>query len=457
MDPAEYKRQQLSDAKGVSAVGVFVAELAQRMPKTTMTNISLLLPHLDGEAYSLRSALVTVLGHLVCSDASSGSLTEDRDRSTSDASTPLLRAKQGFLDLLVERVHDVSAFTRARVLQTWAAMAEKKAVPLSHWLVVADLAIGRLGDKSALVRKAAMHLLAVMLGFNPFAPQLPSSAFASSLKEYEAKLAAMKPPEPAEEEEEARPETIEEGDEEKPADEEKDPDEEKDAEEDASSPPSPPRARPSWTAAWRLCARWSRRSRRRSVSPCRERRRRRALPPARALHPSDAIEATGLLVRLRQFGVDGADEGVRRMLALVFSRDTAVRDAAVEAVDVLFLAGADSPVAAAAAPTPPPPRRRRTRPRGGDQTPRRRRSRAPHRRGDPRAAGAGDGKELPDEPRAAAFTVLAMAAATHPSRRPARRPRRRCAERASGCRAVPGVCWAAVLSCASGGNGNVKS
>ena len=65
--------------------------------------------------------------------------------------------------------------------------------------------------------------------------------------------------------------------------------------------------------------------------------------------PSDAIEATGLLVRLRQFGVDGADEGVRRMLGLVFSRDVAVRDAAVEAVDVLFLSGADSPVAAAAA------------------------------------------------------------------------------------------------------------
>ena len=53
VDPAEYKRQQLSDAKGVSAVGVFVAELAQRTPKTTMTNISLLLPHLDGEAHSL--------------------------------------------------------------------------------------------------------------------------------------------------------------------------------------------------------------------------------------------------------------------------------------------------------------------------------------------------------------------------------------------------------------------
>ena len=125
VDPAEYKRQQLSDAVGVRCVGVFISELAERMPKTTMTNISLLLPHLDGEAYSLRSSLVTVLGHLACSGASSGALDRDQDRTTSDANAPLLRAKQGFLDLLVDRVHDVSAFTRARVLQTWALMAEK--------------------------------------------------------------------------------------------------------------------------------------------------------------------------------------------------------------------------------------------------------------------------------------------------------------------------------------------
>ena len=81
-------------------------------------------------------------GRLLCSDASSGSLDRDQDRTTSDANAPLLRAKQGFLDLLVDRTHDVSAFTRARVLQTWSTMAEKKAIPLSHWLVVADLGCG---------------------------------------------------------------------------------------------------------------------------------------------------------------------------------------------------------------------------------------------------------------------------------------------------------------------------
>ena len=102
------------------------------------------------------------------------------------------------MDLLVERVHDTSAFTRARVLNTWATMAEAKAIPLSHWLVVTDLAIGRLHDKGALVRKAAMGLASVAVGLQPVSPRsFRAAAFAESLKDYEAKLAAMTPPPPA--------------------------------------------------------------------------------------------------------------------------------------------------------------------------------------------------------------------------------------------------------------------
>ena len=303
-------------------------------------------------------------GRLLCSDASSGSLDRDQDRTTSDANAPLLRAKQGFLDLLVDRTHDVSAFTRARVLQTWSTMAEKKAIPLSHWLVVADLGIGRLGDKAALVRKAAMNLLATMLGFNPFAPTLPSAAFADSLAEYEAKLLAMAPPVTDEEESETdafekqMPETIEEGDEEdaeKPEGESAK--EGSDAENQNTEEPTEPEEKPvagdadaapeldggveavrTMVAALKTALGFAVQMGGAVTVLC------RLLASAT---PSDAIEATGLLVRLKQFGVDGADEGVRRMLGLVFSRDQSVRDAAVEAVDVLFLGGAESPMAAA--------------------------------------------------------------------------------------------------------------
>ena len=303
-------------------------------------------------------------GRLLCSDASSGSLDRDQDRTTSDANAPLLRAKQGFLDLLVDRTHDVSAFTRARVLQTWSMMAEKKAIPLSHWLVVADLGIGRLGDKAALVRKAAMNLLATMLGFNPFAPTLPSAAFADSLAEYEAKLLAMAPPVTDEEESETdafekqMPETIEEGDEEdaeKPEGESAK--EASDDENQNTEEPTEPEEKPvagdadaapeldggveavrTMVAALKTALGFAVQMGGAVTVLC------RLLASAT---PSDAIEATGLLVRLKQFGVDGADEGVRRMLGLVFSRDQSVRDAAVEAVDVLFLGGAESPMAAA--------------------------------------------------------------------------------------------------------------
>lgn len=53
-----------------------------------------------------------------------------------------LRSKQHLLDTLVDRARDVNAFTRARVLQTWAHLAERKVIPLGHWICVTGIAVG---------------------------------------------------------------------------------------------------------------------------------------------------------------------------------------------------------------------------------------------------------------------------------------------------------------------------
>ena len=53
-----------------------------------------------------------------------------------------LRAKQGLLATLVERCRDGNAYTRARTLQTWAALAEASAIPLGHWVCITQLAAG---------------------------------------------------------------------------------------------------------------------------------------------------------------------------------------------------------------------------------------------------------------------------------------------------------------------------
>ena len=335
VDPYDYKLQQTSDAVGVRCVGNFLSEIAERMPKTTMTNISMLMPHLDGEAYSLRSAIVSVLGQLLISQKDVVAVSDHHDNSTA----PLLRTKQGFLDLLVERVHDTSAFTRARVLNTWAIMAEAKAIPLSHWLVVTDLAIGRLHDKGALVRKAAMGLLAALLGFNPFAPQLQSATFAESLKDYEAKLAAMTPPE--------EQNTGEVG--EANADGENKGNDGETKEEDKQNPEGDANATidlngglagvRTMVAALKTALGFTVQLSGTVANLS------NLLTSSTA---SDVTEAIGLLVRMRQFNVDGATDGVRRLLGLIFAREQTIKDAVVEAVDVLYLSNAETPMIAAA-------------------------------------------------------------------------------------------------------------
>ena len=73
-------------------------------------NCSMLVPHLQGESYPMRNAIVTVLGHVLAK-----ALNEDQpmDHGNTNQLTTHLRTKQAMLDTLVERARDVSAYTRS--------------------------------------------------------------------------------------------------------------------------------------------------------------------------------------------------------------------------------------------------------------------------------------------------------------------------------------------------------
>ena len=58
---------------------------------------------------------------------------------------PLLR------QILRERAHDVNAFTRSKVLQVWAFLCDKDAIPTKAQPAVVQLATARLEDKSGQV------------------------------------------------------------------------------------------------------------------------------------------------------------------------------------------------------------------------------------------------------------------------------------------------------------------
>ncbi|XP_065857315.1 condensin-1 complex subunit CAP-D2 [Euphorbia lathyris] len=180
----------VKDTVGADNVGRFLVELADRLPKLFSTNIGVLVPHFGGESYKIRNALVGVLGKLVAKAF------KDVEGEVSSKSARL-RTKQAMLEILLERCRDVSAFTRSRVLQVWAELCDEHSVPIGLWNEVATVAAGRLEDKAAIVRKAALNLLIVMLQHNPFGPQLRIASFEATLEQYKKKLNELEPDESA--------------------------------------------------------------------------------------------------------------------------------------------------------------------------------------------------------------------------------------------------------------------
>ena len=76
------------------------------LPRSLMAHqIALLLPHLGGKAYSLRSAIVHAIGSLLHKAFDSGAVTDAADAQGAQAR---LRSKQLLLDMLVERIRWVA-------------------------------------------------------------------------------------------------------------------------------------------------------------------------------------------------------------------------------------------------------------------------------------------------------------------------------------------------------------
>lgn len=167
------------DATAFKAFAAFLPELAARLPRVVLHNISLLMSHLGNDNYMLRNGVVQVLGHLA---------RDAFDQSEAAQDENLANTRDSLLSILEERVYDVNAFTRSKVLQTWQTLVEAKAVPLAFLPSVTRLTCGRLRDKSAIVRKNAVALLRTLLQYNPYSGDLRETTFKRSLAAVEQQL-----------------------------------------------------------------------------------------------------------------------------------------------------------------------------------------------------------------------------------------------------------------------------
>ncbi|XP_030122722.4 condensin complex subunit 1 isoform X1 [Taeniopygia guttata] len=169
------------EASGVKGYATFISELAEQIPALVLSNMSVLLPHLDGESYTMRNAILAAMAEVLV-QVLSGDQLEEAARGTRDK----------FLDMLQAHECDVHSFVRSRVLQLFTRIVQSRALPLTQFQSVLSLAVGRLNDKSVLVVKNAIQLLAAFLSNNPFSSKLSWTDLDGPLKKEVQKLKEMR-------------------------------------------------------------------------------------------------------------------------------------------------------------------------------------------------------------------------------------------------------------------------
>uniref|UniRef100_A0A8C8B2Z5 Condensin complex subunit 1 n=1 Tax=Otus sunia TaxID=257818 RepID=A0A8C8B2Z5_9STRI len=177
----KHQQDLARDASGVKGYAVFITELAEQIPALVLSHISVLLHHLDGESYMMRNAILAAMAEVLV-QVLNGDQLEEAARGTRDQ----------FLSMLQAHVCDVHSFVRSRVLQLFTRIVQCKALPLTQFQSVVSLAVGRLKDKSVIVVKNAIQVLAAFLSNNPFSCKLSCTDLAEPLKKEVQKLQEMR-------------------------------------------------------------------------------------------------------------------------------------------------------------------------------------------------------------------------------------------------------------------------
>ncbi|KAJ8722132.1 hypothetical protein PYW08_004534 [Mythimna loreyi] len=152
--------------------GAFLLELTKELPKEMTNAIATIQPYLESdESYTLRISVLGMMCEVLSVELRGEGLTDEQRTQRDD-----------FLDDLYEHLHDLSAYVRHKVLQFWCRLQRENCVPVSRQRTVLERSIGRLRDKAALVRKAAIQLLKIFLECNPFSAQLKLEVLEEQLK-----------------------------------------------------------------------------------------------------------------------------------------------------------------------------------------------------------------------------------------------------------------------------------
>ncbi|KAL1500061.1 hypothetical protein AB1Y20_012738 [Prymnesium parvum] len=154
--------QMGADSSAANNVSTFIQAIAQRVPLMLACNLNLLEPHLDSDAYSVRCGTVSAYGELIIQLAKPELV---KLRATQPE---VAEAAAGLFAAPIARLADVSAYVRSRALQTLSVLCKSRVLALNEFQETAAQGLQRLADKNANVRRSALQLFCALLDFNPF-------------------------------------------------------------------------------------------------------------------------------------------------------------------------------------------------------------------------------------------------------------------------------------------------
>lgn len=133
----------------------------------------------DGEAYPIRNAILKMIGCILSKEL------------RTELSPTMVNTRNELIDILEERLLDVSAYVRKVALQVWQQLAEERSIPLRYLQHGVDACLSRLQDKSSIVRKQAISFMTSIMTSNPYGVLLKSHDFQLSLAKEETKMKDM--------------------------------------------------------------------------------------------------------------------------------------------------------------------------------------------------------------------------------------------------------------------------
>lgn len=205
-------------ATSIKNIASFIEAFAKLAPAAVAEAFPILMKQLDSPAHQIRSAIIHACGYIVThiheaitvqnklappvaeasgeegATASTPVTTEGEDDSRNTSG--MVRSRDNILDILIERAHDVNPYTRTTVLKVWSRLLESGSLPVKRVGNVAMIAVDRLFDRNAAVRRNAVVLMTTAIENNPFSGTLDAALFrlqqAELQKTVDARLAELR-------------------------------------------------------------------------------------------------------------------------------------------------------------------------------------------------------------------------------------------------------------------------